>query len=137
MARHLQRAAVGLAAAGILAGAAVLALPSSAFAASYNGVCGSSYGVIDGASLPGLGTVYLTFSGVTGENCVVTIRDNPGPRLPMNAYVRLSGTTQWNQDPGNFTTFAGPVYVSAAHHCIDWGGSIENEGFTELNSHCG
>ena len=81
-------------------------------------------------------SVYLTFSGVTGENCVVTIRDNPGPRLPMNAYVRLSGTTTWNQDPGNFTTYAGPVYVSAPHHCIDWGGSISNEGFTEFNSHC-
>jgi hypothetical protein len=131
---RMRKLALGTAA--IVAAALPVVGASSAQAASYNGACGSSYGVIDAASLPGYGTVYLTSSSAAGKNCVVTIRDNPGTRLPMNAYIRLSGTSTWHQNPGNFTTYAGPVYVSAAHQCIDWGGSINGVGFTEYNSHC-
>lgn len=120
----------------VVAAALPLVGASSAQAASYNGVCGSSYGVIDAMSLPGYGTVYLTYSSATGENCVVTIRDNPGTRLFMSAYIELSGTSPWIEDAGNYTTYAGPVYVSAPHHCIDWGGNINGVYSAEFNSHC-
>lgn len=119
-----------------LAAAGVTMMPSVANAAAYNGACGSSYGVIDAQSLPGLGTVYLTYSSSTGKNCVVTVRDNPGAKLPMAARVSLANAP-WISDSGNFGTYAGPVYVSAAHSCVDWGGEINGVYAYEYNSHCG
>lgn len=122
--------------AGVAVGAGLaVAAPGSAFAAPYNGVCGSGYGVIDAQSLPGLGTVYLTYSSGTGKNCVVTIRDNPGARRAMAARVSLAGAP-WISDVGNYTTYAGPVYVYARHSCVDWGGEISGVGAYEYNSHC-
>lgn len=109
--------------------------PVAAQAASYNGSCGSGYGVIDGLSLPGLGTVYLTYNGSTGKNCVVTVRDNPGAKKQMAAKISLAGDP-WKVDEGNFTTYAGPVYVSARDKCIDWGGEISGVYAYEYRSHC-
>jgi hypothetical protein len=115
--------------------AAVAAPTTVAHAASYNGVCGSSYGVIDSGDLGSLGTVYLTYSSSTGKNCVVTVRDNPGTRKSMGAVVSLAGAP-WISDSGSFTTYAGPVYVSAAHRCIDWGGWIDSTSYYAYNEHC-
>jgi|SRR5689334_4412712 len=121
---------LGVVLAGVLTGA------GTASATVYNGACGGGYGEIDHRDLPG-GTVYLTYSGSTGNNCVVTVRDKPGTPVFMNAWIRLSGTSDWNQDPGNFTTYAGPVYVRAPGQCVDWGGEIAGYWVTVLNSHCG
>lgn len=103
--------------------------------AAYNGACGSGYNAIDSRAVPG-GTVHLTYSPGTGKNCVVTVRNTPGARLPMNAFVKRSSATVWNQDPGNYTTYAGPVYVYAPGVCIDWGGEINGSGVAVFNSHC-
>lgn len=103
-------------------------------AASYNGVCGSGYAVIDSHALTG-GTVYLAYNRSTGYNCVVTIRNTSGTRISMNAKVSRAGQP-WISDPGQFTTYAGPVKVHAPHACIDWGGEIGTSKFYEYNSHC-
>jgi hypothetical protein len=104
-------------------------------AASYNGVCGSGYGVIESHNLPGA-TIFLTFSGGTGDNCVVTVRNTPGTAEPMDAEVSLAGDP-WNIDSGNYTTYAGTVYVHAAHECIDWGGGFAGNGWDAFDVHCG
>jgi hypothetical protein len=115
--------------------AALKAPPPGESSAVYNGVCGSGYKVIDSGSVTG-GTVYLTYNSSTGYNCVVTIRNTPGARLPMCAEVKLTGTSSWKFDCGNYTTYAGPVYVHAPHACIDWGGAINGSSLVEYNSHC-
>jgi hypothetical protein len=123
---------------GALAAAASVAVAAPtgvAHAAAYNGVCGSGYSVIDSHGLGSLGTVYLTINSA-GRNCVVTIRNNPGAAKHMCAKVSLAGAP-WNQDCGNYTTYAGPVYVSAAHQCIDWSGEIDSTVFDERSVHCG
>lgn len=103
--------------------------------APYNGVCGSGYGVIDKHDLS-QGTIYLTYNRSNGKNCVVTIRNNPGRRLYMCAAVSRAGE-RYTSDCGDFTTYAGPVYVHAPGTCIDWGGSIESDMKEFFNEHCG
>jgi hypothetical protein len=119
----------------VMAGIGAFA-PTAAQAAPYNGTCGSGYGVIDALSLEGQGTVYLTYNGSSGKNCVVTVRNNPGARKDMSARISLAGKP-WIEDTGNFTTYAGPVYVSARDKCIDWGGWIGNAVQHQFGTHCG
>lgn len=126
--------------AGILAAAvaATVAVPTTAQAASYNGKCGSGYGVIDSLTISGYGTVYLTYNGSSGMNCAVTIRDNPGTAMFMDAGIQLAGNRASEvHDPGQWTTYAGPVYLSAAGQCIDWGGQIGTVISQRFNVHCG
>jgi hypothetical protein len=108
-------------------------------AASYNGACGSGYQVIDHLSVgSGAGTSYLTYNN--GWNCVVTVTNTPGTRDYMSAMVELSGAGHdWVEDEGNYTQYAGPVYVYAPDSCIDWGGSVGDKYVVWLqwNDHCG
>ncbi|MFF2624693.1 spore-associated protein A [Kitasatospora griseola] len=116
------------------ASAGLLAAPSTAQAASYNGACGSGYSVIDSLSVSG-GTVFLTYN--SGWNCVVTVRNSSGSAVFMNAYIKPSNSSTWTQDPGNYTTYAGPVKIYAPGQCIDWGGIIGSSSAGQSNSHCG
>jgi hypothetical protein len=128
-------AAAALTTLAVTAGVSALT-PGVAHAASYNGACGSGYGAIDHLNVSG-GTVWLTYNASTGKNCVVTVRNNPGARLFMNAVISHAGTSTWDDaDPGQFTTYAGPVYVHAPHSCIDWGGVIDDSANFQWNSHC-
>ncbi|ROO90400.1 hypothetical protein EDD29_8125 [Actinocorallia herbida] len=127
--------AVGL---SVAAAAGVVVVASPASAALYGGQCGSGYTVVNVADFSDQrGTVYLTYSSSTGKNCVVTIREKPGAAAPMDAYLRRSGTGAWVDDPGNWTTYAGPVYVSAAGSCVDWGGTIGTASLTRYGTNCG
>jgi hypothetical protein len=129
-------AVLGVAATAATAGALVSAAPASA--ALYGGQCGSGYGVVNLIDLPNnRGTVYLTYNSSTGKNCVVTIRENPGTATLMEAFVRRSGTTNWIKESDDFTTYAGPVYVSAAGSCVDWGGTIGTATQTRSRTNCG
>ncbi|SBT49220.1 spore-associated protein A [Micromonospora narathiwatensis] len=129
-------AALGVTAAAVTAGALVNAGP--AYAALYGGQCGSGYNIVNLADFPDLrGTVYLTYNASTGKNCVVTIREKPGTATLMEAYVRRSGNTAWIKESDNFTTYAGPVYVSAAGSCVDWGGTIGTASQTRYGTNCG
>jgi hypothetical protein len=115
---------------------AALASPAPASAASYSGECGSGYGVVNSASVPG-GTVHLTYNNSNGRNCVVVTRSSPGSAMNMDASLKRSDSTSWKTDPGSFTTYAGPVYLDAAGHCVDWGGSIGGEWVVRNGTNCG
>lgn len=107
-------------------------------ATSYNGACGSGYSVIDQLPVSTLGTVYLTYNSASGKNCVETLRADPGAATRMQAYIQLSGVPGSKvSDTGNYTTYAGPVYLHAPAHCIDWGGYIGTTGVNQNSSHCG
>ncbi|MFF0390083.1 spore-associated protein A [Kitasatospora sp. NPDC004615] len=126
----------------LVTGAAVLATasaglmiaPSVAQAATYNGACGSGYSVIGILPVTG-GTVFLTYNGST--NCVVTVRNSPGSAVYMGAWIERSDGSGYQGDFGNYTTYAGPVYVYAPGSCIDWGGNIGGSYASQSNSHCG
>lgn len=106
----------------------------TAQAATYNGACGAGYGVIDSHNLGSKGTIFLTIKN--GTNCVVTIRNNPGSPVYMDARISLADAP-WKDDPGNWTTYAGPVYQYAPNQCIDWAGEITGTYWQELGTHCG
>ncbi|MFF1296838.1 MULTISPECIES: spore-associated protein A [unclassified Streptomyces] len=128
-------AVLGLTAAG------TIAATGSASAASYAGTCGSGYSVIDTMDV-GDGTAYLTYSGATGKNCVVTVSDTQGTPMVLGANLRLHRTDAvWRsseEDSGTFKYYAGPLYLSAADKCIDWGGrAASNYTRIDYGVHCG
>lgn len=135
MSINLKRVAASAASVLALAATATVVSSTAAQAATYNGVCGSGYSVIDRANISG-GTVFLTYNSSNGRNCVVTVRNSPGARMSMGALVSLAGDP-WNADQGDYTTYAGPVRVSARNACIDWGGYIGDAGFSGYGTHCG
>ncbi len=129
-------AVIGFAAAGTIA-----ATGTASAAASYNGACGSGYSVIDTMDV-GDGTAYLTYSGASGKNCVVTVTDTQGTPTVLDARLRLHRTdTVWKSTEADFGTYkyyAGPLYVSAANKCIDWGGAAaSNYTRVDYGVHCG
>jgi len=138
MPRQLVGAAAvfGLAAAGLAVGAA----PASA-ATSYNGACGSGYGVIDsmrvGNGGDGYGTIYLTYNSSNGYNCLVTVRDSGSSASFTAAWLRVSGGS-WHKDEGIYSSYAGPLYVHAANSCVDWGGWVGADSYIKINynDHC-
>lgn len=125
-------------AAAILAAGATIGLPGTAQAASaYNGACGSGYTVIDQQRLESGATVFLTYSS-GGYNCVVTVREFTGSAHPMNAWIMRSGDeSSSDENPGDFTSYAGPVYTYAKGSCVDWGGSYMYGSTTQRSTHCG
>ena len=138
MLEKMKKAAFAGVATAAAVGSAMVLSPAPAQAASYNGACGSGYAAIDSFGLPGKGTVWLTYSNSTGKNCVVTIANNPGARRFMAARLSLGGAPTWtHKQEGQYTTYAGPVYMAAANRCVDWGGAIENVSDAEFNDHCG
>jgi hypothetical protein len=48
----------------------------------------------------------------------------------MSVWVRATRATTWVAGPGNFTTYAGPVYSSTYLGCADYGGRIETSQVT-------
>ncbi|MFD9425727.1 MULTISPECIES: hypothetical protein [unclassified Streptomyces] len=139
-ASKIRRLATYGASLGIAVGSLV-AMPGTATAASsvasYNGVCGSGYALIDSVGLGGEAVVYLTYNSGNGKNCAVTLRNAVGAPELMDVVLRRSGddaSTVW--DSGNYTSYAGPVYLYAQGSCIDWGGLFRKR-VTMGNSHCG
>ncbi|TDQ51591.1 spore-associated protein A [Actinorugispora endophytica] len=125
----------GLAAAVLLAGSAVAAAPASA--ASYNGVCGQGYSVVNSAPIGSAGTVYLTYSSSTRKNCVVTVLSDQGTRVRAEAGLKKDTSTAWTTDAGDFAQYAGPVYLSAPGECVDWGGLIGTQWVVRTGTNCG
>ncbi|WP_214413504.1 spore-associated protein A [Sphaerisporangium fuscum] len=122
----------GLVAASTLAGT----VTSPASAASYNGSCGSGYRVIDSAAVGSNATMFLTYNN--GWNCLVTIRNTKGTAHHMGAYLKRSSVESWQvKNEGNFTHFAGPIYLQAAGSCIDWAGADGTAYNAKYRTHCG
>ncbi|UQA97237.1 spore-associated protein A [Streptomyces halobius] len=127
-----------------VAGIATMAMATTATAApagataTYNGACGGDYRVVNSVPVTGKGTVYLTYSAKTGKNCVVTVRNSPGTPTYMYTYL---GPTDGSSDPvfdsGEYTSYAGPVYLPAKGVCVDWGGTIETVSVSVSGSNCG
>jgi hypothetical protein len=111
------------------------AAESAAPVAKYNGACGAGHRVIDFADIQKLGTTFLTYNNTTGENCVVTVRANPGAAVYMFASLSSEegGKTT---DSGRFTTYAGPVFLQARGECVTWEGGITTYS-TSDTGHCG
>jgi hypothetical protein len=105
-----------LATSGLLFGA------QSASAATAQSICGSGYYIQETASISGEATAYLLYSNSTGKNCAVTIKNNH-IGTPTSTYAKIrSSTTSWVTNSGNFSYYAGPVYVYAPHVCVSYGG---------------
>src|SRR5215212_4791375 len=122
-----------------LAVGATTALATTASAApnvTPQGVCGSAYKTVNSAPVGSLGTVYLTYNSSNGKNCVATIRANPGTAKLMAAYVYVPDTGDSAEDSGNYTSYAGPIYIYGKGHCVSWGGSIDNVYVSVENSNC-
>ena len=138
-----KRTAIAAAAAATMAVAGLAATAPSASAATsgtgaYNGVCGSGYKVVNSAALGNVGTVYLTYNSSNGNNCVVTIRKDPGAPISMYAYLdNLDNPGYPAYDSGEYTTYAGPVYRYARGSCVEWGGTIGNWNAFNMGSNCG
>ncbi|MEU6394744.1 spore-associated protein A [Streptomyces sp. NPDC046939] len=144
--RHLASAAV--LAAVTLGGAVALAAPAGAAPrtatavasaeAAYNGVCGSGYTVIDSTPVEDKGTVYVTYNRSTGKNCAVTIRNTSGApvRMAVTLAIDAGRGAPSVMDNGLYTSYAGPVYLSARGQCILWLGSIDG-ALGNGHGHCG
>ncbi|MGV9557315.1 spore-associated protein [Streptomyces sp. NPDC003401] len=100
-------------------------------------VCGSGYKTVNSAAVGSLGTVYLAYNATNGNNCVVTIRTNPGTTLDMSSWIYVPDTNEGDDDYGRYTSYAGPSYVIGKGHCVDWGGSIANVHVQVTGSNCG
>ncbi|WP_060885975.1 hypothetical protein [Streptomyces caniscabiei] len=101
------------------------------------GVCGKAYKTVNSAPVGSLGTVYLTYNSSNGENCVATIRKNPGTLKPMSTWVYIPATDEYAGDAGDYSSYAGPAYVYGKGFCVSWGGSIDNVYVSVENSNCG
>ncbi|GGR76490.1 hypothetical protein GCM10010269_14600 [Streptomyces humidus] len=99
-------------------------------------VCGSGYKTVNSAAVGSLGTVYLTYNAGNGNNCVVTIRNNPGTAVYMSAWIYVPDTNEGDDDYGRYTSYAGPSYVIGKGHCVDWGGGIANTTVQVTGSNC-
>jgi hypothetical protein len=113
----------------------VVAMPAGTVA-PYNGVCGTGYGVVNSAEIGVEGTVYLTYSRATGNNCVVTIRNTAGRAVPMVAQLTVTATSETAADNGNYTSYAGPVYLHAAGKCVNWYGAINGASNGKVGTNC-
>ncbi|MEU0517494.1 spore-associated protein A [Streptosporangium sp. NPDC006007] len=120
-----------------LAGA--LATASPAAAAAYGGECGSGYSVVNSAAIGNKGTVFLTYSSSTRKNCVVAKRNTAGSAVLVEAGLSISPAgNHWDvYDGGNYTSYAGPIYLSAANRCVDWMGRITGTEGGKRRTNCG
>lgn len=109
------------------------------------GPCGSSYsriGVYSVSKGDGTrtGTLEVHYSSSTGKNCALTYGYGPYANTTSWKRVTISrgdGSGE-NTDAGRYTTYAGPVYVSAPGQCIDVAGTVPDYVTRNLNNvHCG
>lgn len=127
------------AALGTTALAATLLAATPASAATYGGECGSGYTVVNSDPIGSKGTVFLTYSSSTGKNCVVAKRNSAGSAVLVEAGLSVNPVgNHWPAyDGGYFTSYAGPIYVSAAGKCVDWMGRITGTEAGKRKTNCG
>ena len=130
-------AASALAALSVGATTALAAPASAAADITPQSVCGSSYKTVNSAAVGSLGTIYLTYNSSNGKNCITTIRNTPGTAVDMSAWIYVPDTDEYDDDYGQYSSYAGPRYVYGKAHCVDWGGNIDNVHVQVYNSNCG
>ncbi|WPB95351.1 spore-associated protein A [Streptomyces malaysiensis] len=136
LSRRMAATAV-IATAAIAGTVAITPQASAAATATYNGVCGTGYKVVNSAPIGSKGTVFLTYNSAKGKNCVVTVRNATGKPVPMFAYLYVQGADESAEDGGAYTAYAGPVYGDGRGKCVDWAGGIENQSTWTYGSNCG
>ncbi|MGW3105652.1 spore-associated protein A [Streptomyces sp. NPDC001100] len=111
---------------------------AAAATATYNGACGTGYKVIDSTPVGNVGKVFLTWNESTGKNCAVTIRNTPGAKIFMAVELNIDIDEEHNPvvDSGQYTSYAGPVYMSARGYCAIWFGVIGTAKGGD-SGHCG
>ncbi|WP_427925422.1 spore-associated protein A [Streptomyces sp. cg40] len=111
---------------------------AAAATATYNGACGTGYKVIDSTPVGNVGKVFLTWNESTGKNCAVTIRNTPGAKIHMAVELNIDVNYEHNPvvDSGQYTSYAGPVYMSARGYCAVWYGVIGTAKGGD-SGHCG
>jgi hypothetical protein len=57
--------------------------------------------------------------------------------MGMDAALKRSDSASWQTDPGDFTEYAGPVYLDAAGRYVDWGGVIGGDWVVRTGANCG
>ncbi|GAA2806705.1 spore-associated protein [Nonomuraea dietziae] len=122
-------------AAATVSAAAVLAVPAAAHA---DANCGSGYNVVAQAAVKtssgsNWGTVYLTYNGSTGKNCVTVIK-SAYVGTYTDAYVGF--TVQGRSGYGIYERikyYAGPVYGDARGACVKYSAWIENSSGTRAS----
>ncbi|GLU47063.1 spore-associated protein A [Nocardiopsis ansamitocini] len=125
--RILKQAAAAVLVAGAAA-AGTIAAAAPAAAATYNNECGAGYAVVNSANIGSTGTVFLTYNSSTKRNCAITKRNTAGSTVLIEVGLSVSPKgNHWDAfEGGQFTSYAGPIYLSAAGRCVDWGGRINN-----------
>lgn len=130
-------AAVGaLTALAVGSATAFSATASAAPNVTPQGVCGKAYKTVNSAPIGTLGKVYLTYNSSNGENCVATIRTNPGTLKPMATWIYVPATDEYASDADDYSSYAGPAYVYGKGYCVSWGGNIANVYVSVENSNC-
>ena len=121
----------------VLAGATMVAssLFATATPASAAGECGSGYTRIDSYAIGSAGTLELYYNSGSGKNCAIA-RDSSPSYGYKAVYIGLADKPWADVDSGNFTYYAGPVYVSASHQCIDVRGDIGSTVTVKESVHC-
>lgn len=125
------------AAAAMTAGALTAASP--AYAAAYENECGSGYRVVNSAAIGSKGTVFLTYNSTTGKNCVIAKRNTAGSAVRIEAGLAVHPVgSHWTAfQGGNYRSYAGPIYLSAAGRCVDWMGRISGTEGGKRGTNCG
>jgi hypothetical protein len=124
------RTSIGRIAAAALAGASALAIvPGVANASDVNpnsasALCGSGYKVVDHHATEGAFYTYLLYNSSNGKNCAVTLKQKSLTTKNTTDVYLISANGKTAEDFGSYTSYAGPIYLSAPGECVKYGGSV-------------
>jgi hypothetical protein len=129
-------AALTLTAAAMLAGSVGVSSPANAASSPIAACGGGSYHEIDHHTLAS-STIYLMYNGST--DCVVTWKTAyVGTPTEVQASIWRQSDGKFVSDVGLYSTYAGPVKVTAPGTCINWGGGETHYTYWYAGwSHCG
>ncbi|WP_103954802.1 spore-associated protein A [Nonomuraea solani] len=128
-------------AATLTTGLTVTAGPASAA-----GPCGSGYSRVGAYAVPAsgtrLGTLEVYYNSGAGKNCALVYGygSTAGTTTIKGVYIDKANHQygEWaDSDYGSYSSYAGPVYVSAGSGCIDVQGVVKTSDRYLNNVHCG
>jgi hypothetical protein len=100
-------------------------------------VCGASYTkTLTSHDLSGKARVYLLYSKTYNQLCATTIKTTKiGSPSSTAARLKIRGGS-WRTNSGNFTYYAGPVYVNAGRDCPAYAGGHDGSNWTSAYQSC-
>ncbi|AWS44251.1 hypothetical protein [Streptosporangium sp. 'caverna'] len=129
----------------ILAGVAMIStgLVAGATPAGATGPCGSGYSQVGSYPIPKTGpqkgTLKVYYSSRSGKNCALAYGYGAtyGKATYKSVTIGLTAGTRAEHDYGNYKLYAGPIYLAAAHKCIEVSGFIGTANRVLSKVHCG